>query len=452
MANPVIFWFRRDLRVCDHPALAAAAAAGSVVPVFVVDEVLTASAGAPRLAFLAHTLADLDRTSLNGALVVRNGDPGEALATVAAETGARVVYATDDHGVYGRRRDDRVGAFLAANGLAIHFLDSNYAVPPDTVKTQTGTSYKVFTPFFRAWSGLGWPEPGGTVDVDWVCGVGGDGLPSAPATEVTLPPVGEVAAMERYRWFLDGPVTDYGDARDKPGVDGTSRMSPYLKWGVVHPRQLLAELGTTQGENTFRKEIGWREFYADVLFQRPDSARSAYVPKMAAMEVDTGTQAEQRFTAWCKGQTGYPIVDAGMRQLLTEGWMHNRVRMIVASFLVKDLHVDWRWGARHFMRHLVDGDLASNQHGWQWVAGTGTDASPYFRVFNPVSQGKKFDPDGSYLRRFVPELAGLDNRSIHEPWDAGLARPADYPAPIVDHGSERIESLARYDRLKATWE
>ncbi len=451
--QPVIFWFRRDLRVTDHPALAAAAERGPVVPVFVLDDALLQPAGANRVAFMIDTLADLDATSLEGSLVVRRGEPAEVLAGIAEETGAMAIYATDDHGPYGRRRDDRVGETLAAAGLEVHYLDSNYAVPPDTVKTGSGTAYKVFTPFYRSWSDVGWAPPGGVVEAEWVSGVAGDGLPDVPEISADLPPVGEQAAMQRFEWFLDEAVGDYDAARDRPAIDGTSRLSPYLRWGTVHPRQLLAAIdGRKKGEQTFRKEIAWREFYADVLFQRPETARQAFNEKMKDMEVDTDGRAEERFDAWCRGATGYPIVDAGMRQLLAEGWMHNRVRMIVASFLVKDLHVDWTWGARHFMEHLVDGDLASNQHGWQWVAGTGTDASPYFRIFNPTSQAQKFDPTGDYVRRHVPELAHLGAKQIHEPWNVGLDRPADYPGPIVDHGAERAESLDRYDRLKASWQ
>ena len=246
-------------------------------------------------------------------------------------------------------------------------------------------------------------------------------------------------------------VAGYGAARDLPAVEGTSRLSPYLKWGAVHPRQLLDRLGSSPGEETFRSEIAWREFYAEVLFQRPDSARHAYVAKMADMATDEGPGADELFAAWAEGRTGYPIVDAGMRQLVTEGWMHNRVRMIVASFFVKDLHLDWTRGARFFMRHLVDGDLGSNSHGWQWVAGTGTDASPYFRIFNPITQSRKFDPEGEYLRRWLPEIAHLPNRSIHSPWTEKAGAPADYPPPIVDHGQERQESLDRYAQLKQTW-
>jgi deoxyribodipyrimidine photo-lyase len=228
-------------------------------------------------------------------------------------------------------------------------------------------------------------------------------------------------------------------------------MSPALRWGIVHPRQLLADVdapgggtagGTGKSHDTFRSELAWREFYADVLFRRPESATEHLQTRMDALPVDTDERARRRFAAWCEGRTGFPIVDAGMRQLAGEGWVHNRVRMIVGSFLVKDLHLPWQWGSHHFLRHLVDGDLASNNHGWQWVAGTGTDPAPFFRVFNPTSQSEKFDPDGAYIRRWVPELAALDGASIHSP---GLFRPNGYPAPIVDHASERLEAIGRYN-------
>jgi deoxyribodipyrimidine photo-lyase len=208
---------------------------------------------------------------------------------------------------------------------------------------------------------------------------------------------------------------------------------------------MLADLAPS--DETYRKEIAWREFYASVLFQWPESAREYFLPQMAKM--DYARPDSDAFTAWCEGRTGYPIVDAGMRQLLGEGWMHNRVRMIVASFLVKDLHIEWTHGARHFMRHLVDGDLASNQHGWQWTAGTGTDAAPYYRVFNPITQGQKFDPNGDYVRRWIPELRGIEGKAAHEPWELGDDMPGDYPERIVDHAKERKEALARYQATRS---
>jgi deoxyribodipyrimidine photo-lyase len=224
-------------------------------------------------------------------------------------------------------------------------------------------------------------------------------------------------------------------------------MSPHLKWGEIHPRTMLADLASSRAESaaTYRTELAWREFYADVLTRRPDTARKYLRPEFATMEYDEPGEA---FEAWREGRTGYPIVDAGMRQLRATGWMHNRVRMVTASFLVKDLHVEWQHGARHFMRWLVDGDLASNQHGWQWVAGCGTDAAPYFRVFNPTTQGRKFDPDGSYVRRWVEELRDVDPRYVHEPSQDPAGLPSGYPEPIVDHAEERREALARLERMK----
>ena len=218
----------------------------------------------------------------------------------------------------------------------------------------------------------------------------------------------------------------------------------YLKYGLLHPRQALAPVGRSGDAERFRIELAWREFYADVLWHQPESARVSLQPAMRTMRSDNGAVADRRFEEWAAGRTGYPIVDAGMRQLLAEGWMHNRLRMITASFLVKDLHVSWQRGARHFLRHLVDGDLASNNHGWQWVAGTGTDPAPFFRIFNPVTQSRTWDPDGAYIRRYVPELTGLGARDVHEPWKLPTGPPPGYPAPIVDHSAEREEALRRY--------
>ncbi len=264
---------------------------------------------------------------------------------------------------------------------------------------------------------------------------------------MTLPSAGEKAARRRWRAFLD-LVAEYDDARDRPDLDRTSHMSVHLKWGEIHPRTLLADLAPlrSKGASTYRSELAWREFYADVLHRRPETAREYLRPEFASMEYD---EPGDDLAAWAEGRTGFPIVDAGMRQLRATGWMHNRVRMIVASFLVKDLHLEWQHGARHFMRWLVDGDLASNQHGWQWVAGCGTDAAPYFRVFNPTSQGQKFDPDGAYVRRWVDELADVDTAYIHDPSQQPGGPPDGYPPPLLDHAEERREALARLERMKS---
>jgi deoxyribodipyrimidine photo-lyase len=410
----------------------------------VLDDALLTPSGPPRLAFLYDCLHRLDQ-ALNGHLVIRKGPPATAVSRLAEEMDAAAVYVAGDFGPYGRRRDEEVERALGA--VALERIGSPYACSPGTIAKPNGEPYRVFTPFFRAWEAQGWPPPFERPRrVEWLSGVGSVGIPDSPDVDARLPAGGEKVAGERWARFRDRALSGYGSDRDRPDLDRTSHLSADLKFGTIHPRTLLGDLGDGPGDRRFRSELCWREFYADVLWHHSASARRSLQPKMAAMAVD---RDDDRLAAWTAGRTGYPIVDAGMRQLLAEGWMHNRVRMIVASFLVKDLHLDWTLGARHFMRHLVDGDLASNSHGWQWVAGTGTDPAPYFRVFNPVLQGKKFDPAGDYVRRYVPELRHVSGPAVHEPWKVPVLPPsADaYPDPIVDHAVERSEALARYGRL-----
>jgi deoxyribodipyrimidine photo-lyase len=442
-----VVWFRRDLRVADHPALAAAAADGEVVPLFVIDPVLVCRSGAPRRAFLHDCLAAL-HAATDAALVVRVGDPAEVVPAVAAEAGAARVWCSKDFGGYGRRRDVTVAERLRADGRSLRGLGSPYAVDPGTVVRGDGGAYAVFTPFRRAWERTGWKQPLGMPEVRWARGIASDPMPPRPGPGCHLPPAGEGAAHAAWETFRVGALDRYDVDRDVPGRDGTSRLSAALRWGVLHPRQLLAGLDPSDPgpHATFRSELCWREFYADVLFRMPETAWRNLRSSMDAMPVDTDAAARSRFARWAAGTTGYPIVDAGMRQLTATGWMHNRVRMIVASFLVKDLHLPWQWGARHFMDHLVDGDTASNSHGWQWTAGTGTDAAPYFRVFNPVTQGERYDPDGAYVRRWVPELASFDG-PVHAPWAGRRGSPPAYPSPMVDHAAERVEALRRYATL-----
>jgi deoxyribodipyrimidine photo-lyase len=432
VASPTVVWFRRDLRLADHPALMAGLGEHrDVLPLFVVDPTLMSSSGAPRAAFLHDCLVELDR-AMGGALVVRAGDPVDVVPAVAAEIGADTVYVSRDAGPYGRRRDAAVHERLRSAGRRLRGEGSAYAVDAGTVRKADGDPYAVFTPFFRAWSRVGWQPPvDAPRDPDWRTAPS-DGIPGPIDTEADLPPAGEPAAWDRWDDFVENGLGCYDETRDLPAASGTSRMSPYLRWGTVHPRQLLADLGPADGPHQrFASELAWREFYADVLFHRPHTAWSNLDERMDAMPVDDDARARERFDVWASGRTGFPIVDAGMRQLLATGWMHNRVRMIVASFLVKDLHLPWQWGARHFMDHLVDGDLASNNHGWQWAAGTGTDAAPYFRVFNPTSQAERYDPEGEYASRWVPELGS-----------------PSYPSPMVDHAAERAEALSRYEAAR----
>jgi deoxyribodipyrimidine photo-lyase len=416
----------------------------------VFDDRLWGPSGDPRRQFLLDCLADL-REQTGGALVLRSGDPAGVLPRVVAEVGASSVHVTADAGPYGRHRDAAVERALG--DVPFVRTGSPYAIGPGRLTTKAGTPFRVFSPFARAWREHGWHAPAARPrSIGWCADVLSD--PAPPAGDlgnVQLPPAGEAAALIAWERFRDERLAGYPDGRDRPGTDGTSRMSPYLKYGCVHPRTLLADLGGVHGESADRyaDELAWREFYADVLWHRPDSAREYLDPRLQSMEYDSGPDAEALVAAWEEGRTGFPIVDAGMRQLQSEAYVHNRVRMIVASFLVKDLHQEWTRGARFFLRHLVDGDLASNNHGWQWVAGTGTDASPYYRIFNPITQGKKFDPDGAYVKRWVPELRGLDPRHVHEPWTATGGIPAGYPEPVVDHAHERLVALDRYQRITA---
>lgn len=432
-------WFRRDLRLSDNPALLAACDAGRVVPLFVVDPSLWEPSGHVRRAYLSRSLAALD-ASLGGALVVRHGDPVAVVPQVAAEASAASVHLGADFGPYGSGRDRAVGRALTAAGVRFEPLGSPYAVAPGRVLKPDGTPYRVYSPYQRAWSEHGWRAPvAAPATPEWAA-VCSEGLPREDYPDGTTPPAaGEEAAVAAWTRFRDERLTGYSEGRDIPGGDGASGMSTYLMWGETHPRTLLADLDGSKAASAYRRELAWREFYADVLWHDPDSARRDLRREFADLEYD---DPGERFEAWKEGRTGFPVVDAGMRELVATGRMHNRVRMVVASFLVKDLHVWWRHGARFFMERLADGDLASNQQNWQWVAGSGTDPAPFFRVFNPVTQGRKFDPDGDYVRRWVPELADLPGAEIHEPHDV-----PGYPTPIVDHAAERKEALARYERI-----
>ncbi|WP_418277952.1 cryptochrome/photolyase family protein [Isoptericola jiangsuensis] len=452
-------WFRRDLRLADNPALVAAVEAAradghEVVGLYVLDDVLWSRAGTNRLAYLRASLAALDE-AMGGALAVRRGDAADVLPGVLREAGAREVHVAASHEPYGRRRDERVRSALAALDVPLVATGSAYAVSPGRLRTRAGSPYQVFTPFRSAWLEHGWRAPAPRPrSIGWAS-LPGEELPDPPPTDATLPTAGEHAARRRWHEFLADGLAGYDQRRDRPDVDGTSAMSVHLRWGEIHPRTMLADLAVAVGEGvpaddvaSFRSELAWREFHADVLHHSP-GARTRSLRTVVPPDAWTvGPQAEAWFDAWARGRTGYPFVDAGMRQLLATGWMHNRVRMVVASFLVKDLHVRWQRGAEHFMAHLVDGDVSQNQLNWQWVAGTGHDAAPYFRIFNPVTQGAKFDPDGRYVRRWVPELRDIEGGRVHEPWKLDTP-PAGYPAPLVDHRHERQVSLDDFQRARA---
>lgn len=444
MTDAAIWWIRRDLRLQDQPALLAAASASGVIPVFVLDDALLRPSGEPRRAFLAHSLSALDEQlrQYGPGLVIRRGNPVDIIPSIVREADATSVHVSADFGPYGQQRDRAVRDALGSVPLVA--TGSPYAVAPDRLRTQSGTAFQVFTPFYRAWLRHGWRQPADSdpARVTW------RGLPSEalPEPSIAVPDASEEAAHRAWETFRDERLGSYADRRDRLDLNGTSRLSAYLRWGLLHPRTILADLGPD--DETFRMELAWREFYASVLAHWPASARTYFRPDLAALPYATGALRSQRLEAWKKGLTGYPIVDAAMRQLASTGWMHNRLRMIVASFLVKDLGVEWQFGARHFMQNLLDGDLASNQHGWQWAAGCGTDAAPYFRIFNPTTQGKRFDPHGDFVRSWIPELAHLSGAGVHEPWRTPEGHQHGYPIPIVDHAEQRTAALEAYAALR----
>jgi deoxyribodipyrimidine photo-lyase len=458
--KPTIWWVRRDLRLRDNPALGAACHQGAaVLPVFVLDQALLAKAGPVRTAWLHAALHVLDadlRERGGPGLSVVTGKPAAVIPRLARDFDAGAVHVSADFGPYGRRRDRRVADELAKRDVPLTATGSPYGVAPGTLLNGSGSPFQVFTPFFRAWSDRGVHSPAPSLrlaDVEWLEAERRSKVEAEPAL-VEL--AGEEVALHRWRSWVEadsGGVADYADLHDDPAADATSHLSIALRWGHVHPRTLLADLGLrrSKGAAALSRQLAWRDFFADVLFHRPDAVTQPIRPEFVRMPTDEPAKTERaadRLAAWQQGRTGYPLVDAGMRQLLDEGWMHNRVRMVVASFLIKDLHVGWWHGAEWFMERLRDGDIAQNQLNWQWVAGCGTDAAPYFRVFNPTTQAKKFDPAGTYIRRFVRELADVAEQHIHEPWTAPGGVPAGYPEPIIDHAAERKEALDRYDVVK----
>ena len=448
MAEPRrnIIWFRRDLRISDHPALLAAIeSSDEIVPVFILDKAQIAEAGEKLLSYMGQSLRALDE-SLGNTLHIVEGDQVKVLNELIELYNVSEVHISSEYERYGLERDERV----KAAGINLISTGSPYAVAPGRVlKPSDATPYRVYTPFYRAWCQHGWrapakrPEKISAVTPPAKYRKFPD-FPAPAGSEIIA--AGESAALARFEKFSQSGLAEYDLNRNFAVIDGTSKMSTYLKFGEIHPRTLLANLGESKAHDTFRKEIAWREFYADVLFNNPNTDTEYYAPKFAAMRYN---KPGEHFDAWCAGKTGYPFVDAAMRQLVVEGWMHNRTRMVVASFLVKDLHLEWQLGERFFAQHLVDFDPASNSHGWQWTAGTGTDASPYYRVFNPIEQGRRFDTEGGYIRKYIPELAHLSADEIHEPWLYLDGYSKGYCERIVDHATERLESLARLQEIKA---
>ena len=455
--RPRIVWFRRDLRLEDQPAWSAATRSGApVLALHVLDPVALGGAGPLRRDLLFGHLASLDDDlrARGGGLLVRHGDPAEVVPSVAAAIDADGVEFDLDVSPYARRRDRAVVEALRAAGRHVGTHWGNLLHPPGAViSPSSGRTHRVFTPFHKVWAATPaepWPEATAATLVDpaGLPGAAPDPLPRPHSTPVMAP--GADAAAERLGDWL-ARVDHYPERRDLPADDaGTSHLSADLRWGTLSPRRVAEVVGTTTpGRAAFVRQLAWRDWYAHLLWEEPRLGRHALKPEMDRV---TWRDDPDGLAAWAEGRTGYPIVDAGMRQLAATGWMHNRVRMITASFLVKDLLIDWRLGEAHFRELLVDYEPSQNVGNWQWVAGTGPDAAPYFRIFNPVAQGRKFDPDGEYVKRWVPELASLDRRALHAPWElgplelaaAGVVLGDTYPAPVVDHAAARERTLAAY--------
>jgi len=458
-----IVWFRRDLRVHDHPSLTAAArSAERVVPVFVLDEALLGGrfASGPRIRFLLGCLREL-REALRerGAdLVVRSGDPVRELVALARGTGARELHFASDVSGFAMARDRRVCAAMEDADVDVVRHPGLFVADVGKPRTKGGKPYAVFTPFWRAWQRLERREVHGAPRrLALPAGVRAGEIPSADALGVAddVPdpfPPGERAARERMHAWLRYGIHDYAERHDRL-EGGTSELSPYLHLGCLSPRELerrAGEAGSGQGPEEFVRQLCWRDFYAHVLLTNPANAHHAHRPEMDELGWEDDDEA---FDAWREGRTGFPVVDAAMRQLRQRGWLHNRARLITASFLTKDLHIDWRRGEAHFMALLVDGDEASNNGNWQWISSVGVDPAPYYRrMYNPAAQQERHDPDGAYVRRWVPELRDVPLERLAEPWRmtageqeaAGCVIGRDYPERIVDHKRERERAMARY--------
>ncbi len=457
-----LLWFRRDLRLTDHPALTLATRRfDRVVCVFVLDDALRSGrfSSAPREAFMLGCLRalDADLRERGSGLVIRAGRPEHELVELARAVGAGAVLWTSDVGPYARARDARVTRALRDAGVEPLAQGGSYVRDVARPRTQSGSPFSVFTPFYRQWLAgerrRVHRAPSALAPLPQALRKGR--LPAAPAGGQLDEPhcePGEAAARAALAAWLAGPVDGYAEAHDALGERGTSGLSPYLRWGCLSPAECEARALRRggAGAQAWIRQLCWRDFYAHVLLTNPDNARREHQARYRDLEWEDDGDA---FDAWRAGATGYPLVDAGMRQLARTGWMHNRARLVVGSFLTKDLHLDWRLGERHFEALLLDGEPAQNNGNWQWVTSVGVDPAPYFRrLFNPVRQQQKFDPDGAYVRRWVPELRDVPDAQLAEPWrmsaaqqrERGCVIGRDYPAPIVDHAEERRRAIERY--------
>jgi deoxyribodipyrimidine photo-lyase len=436
-----IWWIRRDLRLTDNAPLRAGLSAGPVIPIFILDPHFD-SVSPRRKSFLHEGLHALDKDlrTRGSYLVLRRGHPLDVFRQLTEETRAESIFAEEDFTPYARKRDAQI-----AEVLPLKLLSGQTAQHPAAVLKNDGKPYTVYTPYSKVWKAqleeiklIPMPEKINTPA----------GIPSEPLPAFSVSPcfvAGEKEAQRRLDQFTNYQITNYSEFRNRMDLEGTSSLSPYLRFGMLGLRQAVSAAkqagAESGGAEIWLNELIWREFYIQILYHFPHVSQRAFNPALANIP---WRNDPSEFEAWKAGRTGVPVVDAGMRQLKETGWMHNRARMIVASFLVKDLLIDWRWGETWFMENLLDGDPAANNGGWQWTAGTGTDAAPYFRIFNPVLQSTKFDPNGDYIRKWIPELRELNAKEIHSPWSFGI-KVAGYPEkPIVDREGVKERTLKAY--------
>ena len=440
-----IWWIRRDLRLTDNPALHSALDAGDVIPVFILDPAFSAQSPRRR-SFLYEGLSSLNKNlqTRGSYLVIRTGKPVDVLRQLIQEANATAIFAEEDYTPYARKRDSQI-----ASQLPVQLILGQTVHHPEFVKKADGKPYTIYTPYSKIWKSLLQeikliPAP---KNINTPAGIQSDPIPAFESNP--LFPAGEAEALKRLKDFASKRIFAYDEARNRMDLDGTSSLSPYLRFGMLGLRQAVSAArqasAESRGAEVWLNELIWREFYIQILYHFPHVSQNAFNASLANIPWRNN---ESEFSAWKNGLTGMPIVDAAMRQLKKTGWMHNRARMIVASFLVKDLLIDWRWGEAWFMENLLDGDLAANNGGWQWTAGTGTDAAPYFRIFNPVLQSAKFDPDGNYIRKWVPELSGLNAKGIHTPWGFDIKIPGYPERPIVDRGIVKERTLKAYSISK----
>ncbi len=468
-AETAIVWFRRDLRMHDNPALAAAAEAEAVVPVFCFEDGLWRGrhASAGRNAYLRAALRELDEAlkAAGSRLHHCSGNPASELADLAGECGASVVHVNRDHTAYSRARDWRVQESLEKAGVELRGHTGVTCAEIGAIETGSGGPYRVFTPFYKSWARasrrdpaprprkLGAPTGASGLNVGRPPTEAEMGIDDRARRIAEAAGPGEIASRKLMHDAVRG-ADDYHRIRDDAGADRTTHLSPALHFGTISPlelERLLLDRGT-KGAGELRRQVAWRDFWLNVIRNFPENRSMEYDARMRGMSWRSGTHAGEDLEAWKRGQTGVPWIDAGMRQLLEQGWMHNRVRMAVASYLTKNLLIDWREGEAHFMEHLLDGDEAQNNGNWQWAASTGADPQPYFRIFNPVRQQQRFDPEGIYVRRWVPELAELADKHLAAPWEApeamlaeaGVELGTDYPAPLVDLKESRAEAIERF--------